>query len=230
MGDEVDVVNALSSAGGSLLAAGTRALAALRSVRKPLHPIGEATEGLIRRWGSDEVTGVAWIDEAGEDEVLVRRSRAIGLPRGMPDIHGVAIRIRGEVEDRDLLFASTGLGRITRFTLTVSRLPRGRPLTTLLPYDTDSGALMLAIDGTGTGPYDLSWARPSGRWHRFGELHLSGGPGSDPDISFDPILRQVPGLRQYPVVRHLREPAYVRARKSRNNPTTAMNEESDHVH
>ena len=37
--------------------------------------------------------GVPWLDEPGEDEVVVRLSRAIGLPGGLPDIHGLAVRI-----------------------------------------------------------------------------------------------------------------------------------------
>ena len=47
--------------------------------------------GRIYRHGLDPGTGVPWIDEPGEDEV-VRLSRAIGL-RGLPDIHGLAVRV-----------------------------------------------------------------------------------------------------------------------------------------
>jgi hypothetical protein len=131
--------------------------------------------------------------------------------------------------DGDILFATTGFGRITRFVLTASRRPRSRPLTTLLPYDTDAGPVLLAAEGVEPGSYDLSWSRPSGEWHLFGVLLLSTTPGDDPEISFDPVQRQIPGLRQYPSVRRLRAPAYLRARRSRadSDPTT---EETHHVH
>lgn len=211
----MDVVKAMCSVGGAILGAATRALAAVRPESKPLHPVGETVLGHVTRWGSAELTGVDWIDKAGEDPVVVRRSRAIGLPRGLPDIQGVAVRI--PAEGGDLLFASTGLGLVTRFILTACRSPRGRPLTTLLPYETDSGALLLAIDGTATAPYALLWARPAGPWHQFGQLHLSTTPSSDSAISFDPVINQIPGLRQYSAVRRLREPAYQRARNSRHH-------------
>jgi hypothetical protein len=220
---------AASSVGGTVLAAATHGVASLRPARKPLHPDGEVVQGRIHRRGSDLPTGVAWIDEEGQDDVVVRRSRAIGLPSSLPDIHGLAVRVPTDVGDGDILFATTGLGRITRFVLTASRQPRRRPLTTLLPYDTDSGALLLAADGVEPGSYDLSWARPSGKWHLFGVLLLSTTRSDDPEISFDPVARQIPGLRQYPSVRRLRAPAYVRARRSRAG-TSPDSEETHHVH
>ena len=219
---------AASAAGGAILAAGTHALASLRPARKPLHPEGEVVRGRIFRRGSDEQTGVAWIDEQGEDDVVVRRSRAIGLPGRLPDIHGLALRVQSDGGTGDILFATTGLGRITRFVLTASRHPRTRPLTTLLPYETDRGPLVLAADGVGSGSYDLSWARGSGEWHQFAVLLLSTVRSDDSDISFDPVRHQIAGLRQYPSVRRLRAPAYLRARRSRAE--TDPTEEIHHVH
>ena len=76
--------------------------------------------GRLVRTGSGEPSGVPWLDAVGEDEVLVRFSRAIGLPRALPDIHGIAMRVPAEDRFGDLLLASTGLGRLTRFVLTAS--------------------------------------------------------------------------------------------------------------
>ena len=216
-------------AGGAVLAAATQGVASLRPARKPLHPDGAVVQGRILRRGSDVPTGVAWIDDEGQDDVVVRRSRAIGLPQSLPDIHGLAIRVHGAGGEGDLLFATTGLGRVTRFMLTASRRPRSRPLTTLLPYDTDSGPVLLAAEGVEPGSYDLSWARPSGEWHLFGVLLMSTTRCDDLEISFDPVRRQIPGLRQYPSVRRLRAPAYLRARRSRAD-TRPTNEETHHVH
>jgi hypothetical protein len=212
-----DLPRAASAAGGALLAGGTRGVASLRQARKPLHPDGELRTGRIHRHGSGVVTGVAWLDEAGQDDVVVRRSRAIGLPLRLPDIHGLALRVFGDDGDGDILFATTGLGRISRFVLTPSRDSRRRPLTTLLPYDTDAGALVLAAVAVGTDSYSLSWARPLGEWHQFGALLLS-GVSEDPGIAFDPVRHQVKGLRQYPSVSRLREPSYLSARRSRTTP------------
>ena len=220
------IPRAAASVGGAFLAAATQAVASLRPARKPLHPDGDVVAGRIYRSGSDEKTGVAWLEEAGEDDVIVRLSRAIGLPRVLPDVHGLAIRVPARRDNAgddtcpaagDLLFATTGRGRVTRFVLTMSRNPRGRPLTTLLPYETDTGPVLLAADGsTGGDTYDLSWARPAGDWNHFAVLRLSTRHSDDTRLSFDPVRRQIPGLRQYPAVTRLREPAYLRARRSRS--------------
>ena len=218
-----------ASAGGVLLAIGTQSVAALRPTRKPLHPDGDVVAGRIYRNGSEEKTGVAWLDEPGQDDVVVRLSRAIGLPNTLPDIHGLAIRVPARRDGHDdgggdILFATTGWGRVTRFVLTMSRNPRGRPLTTLLPYETDTGPILLAADGgIGGDTYDLSWARPSGDWHIFAVLRLSTRHSDDADLSFDPVRREIPGLRQYPAVTRLREPAYHRARRSRSDRISASN-------
>ena len=139
-----------SSAAGLALAGATRAVAAVRTAGKPLHPRGRVVVGRLRRTGAEPPTGVAWLDETGDDEVLVRWSRAVGLPSPLPDIHGLALRVpRDDGGHGDLLFATTGLGRLTRFVLTASGTPYGRPLTTLLPYRTVHGPLLLAAVGTG---------------------------------------------------------------------------------
>lgn len=206
---------AAASAGGGLLAGATRVVATARPAAKPLHPRGEVGPAQLRRSGSDEPTGVSWLDEDGTDEVLVRRSRAIGLPAPLPDIHGLAIRVplAGHAH-ADLLLASTGLGRFTRFTLTGGRRADSRPMTTLLPYRSPTGPLLLAAVPH-AGGFDLSWARPGGTWHRFGELVLAKSSSGDALVSFDPVRNSVPGLDTYDWVRRLREPAYGTARRSR---------------
>lgn len=205
-----------SSAGGALLAAATRSLAAVRPAAKPLHPVGSLVRGRIYRHGLNPGTGVAWLDEAGQDEVLVRLSRAIGLPGGLPDIHGLAVRIPVEGGGHgDLLFASTGWGRLSRFVLTASRSPQGRPMTTLLPYDAPSGPLLLGARADGAETFELSCAPAGGDWRPFADLRFSRTQAGDGPIDFDPVLNRIPGLEQYPSVAALREPSYREARSSR---------------
>lgn len=206
----------MSSVGGALLAGGTRALAAVRPARKPLHPRGIVVRARIYRHGSAVTTGVPWLDDPGEDDVEVRLSRAIGLPSGLPDIHGLAVRLGSGEEAGDILFASTGWGRVSRFVLTPSRDHRGRPLTTLLPYRTDAGAVLLGALAVGAETYELSWAHRGGDWHPFATLRLSTERATDQRTSFDPVRHQVDGLHQYPSVERLREPSYARARRSRS--------------
>ena len=211
---------AAASTGGRLLGAAT-ALIAARPAAKPLHPRGAVARGTLRRFGAEEETGAAWLDGAGDDPVLVRQSRAVGLRAPLPDVFGLAVRVpTGEGHHGDLLFASTGLGRLTRFTLTVARSPYGRPMTTLLPYRTPGGPVLLSavfLDRTTVG---LSWAAGPGSWHPFAELALHDDPEIEDDlaVSFDPVRNVLPGLATYDWVQRLREPAYATARHSRERP------------
>ncbi|MQW74896.1 hypothetical protein GHK92_03340 [Nocardioides sp. dk4132] len=219
-----------AGAGGALLAAATSALSAVRPARKPLHPEGDLRTGRLRRTGSAVRSGVAWIDEPGEDEVVVRLSRAIGLPPRLPDIHGLALRVPTPDGPGDLLFASTGWGRLTRFLLSGGRRLRSRPMTTLLPYDAPAGPVLLGLQAGAAETYELRWARAAGPWHPFAVLHLLPDSSDDGPVSFDPVRHQIPGLRQYDVVRRLREPAYRRARASRADDPSPTTEESPRVH
>jgi hypothetical protein len=210
------LTSGLAATGGRLLSAGTRVLAA-RPAPKPLHPVGTVQNGVLVRHGSAPGTGSAWLDEAGEDRVLVRSSRSLGLPDPLPDVYGLALRApAGPGRHGDLLFASTGLGRLTRFAMVPSRSPQA-PMTTLLPYRTPSGPVQLAAVHGDDGTVALSWARPQGPWTRFAELRLDAEHAGQPDaaVSFDPVLHTLPGLENYEWVRRLREPSYLTARRSR---------------
>ncbi|MDZ5622428.1 hypothetical protein SFC88_16410 [Nocardioides sp. HM23] len=219
-----------ASAAGSVLAGASRAITWSRGSRKPLHPEGDVVTGRLVRTGGDEPAGVPWLDSPGDDEVLVRFSRAIGLPRALPDIHGIAVRI--PVEDRfaDLLLASTGLGRFTRFVLTAGFDVGRRPLTTLLPYRGPYGPVLVAARAA-ADPVDLSdpvdpalsfdllWSRGLGEWVPFARLTVSDAAGPDPAISFDPVRNPLPGLEFYGWVQRLREPAYHAARDASGRAT-----------
>lgn len=210
-------VRAASSAGGQILRAAT-GLVAARPAAKPLHPRGSIVEGTLRRFGGEVETGAAWLDHTGDDHVLVRQSRAVGLPPRVPDIYGLAVRVPSEGgRHGDLLFASTGLGRLTRFTLTLARSPYGRPLTTLLPYRAPAGPVLLSAVYLDERTVALAWAIRSGGWHPFAELTLNKSPANEVDmpLSFDPVQNELPGLETYPWVRRLREPAYTTARRTR---------------
>jgi hypothetical protein len=201
-------IDVLARAAGGLLSSGAAALGAARSQVKPLHPDGVLHHATVTRHGSPARTGVRWLDEAGSDSALVRVSRAIGLPAALPDIHGLAIRVEPEGTPADVLLAGTGLGRLTRYVLTPARTSRGRPLTTLLPYRSPRGALLLAADPESEVRYELGWAGPVGPWTTFGVLELGEPLGDDTRVSFDPVVNLVPGLSHYGWVTRLREPAY----------------------
>jgi hypothetical protein len=140
------------------------------------------------------------------------------MPAPAPDVFGLAIRVPIDgVRHGDLLFATTGLGRLTRFMLTAARSPHGRPMTTLLPYRTPAGALLLSAVFLDEVTIALGWAIGGGPWHPFAELALHEPAVGEADraLSFDPVENELPGLEVYDWVRRLREPAYAGARRSR---------------
>ena len=211
-------VDVPARAGGAVLATGVRALGALRRAPKPFHPRGRVATGVVRRHGGGRPTGVAWLDDMGEEPVLVRFSRAVGLPAPLPDIFGIALRVPGDDGPADLLLATTGSNPLARHLLVPHREGHERTYGSLLPYRSPTGPVVLSAVRTGEGTFDLRWARPAGRWTRFGRLELDGPPGPDEQVSFDPVAHPLPGLTTYGWVRRLREPAYRTARRSSDRP------------
>lgn len=207
------------AAAGSVLGGLSAAAARLRHA-KPLHPTGRAYDARVRRAGTGDRYGAPWLDRPGEDRGLARLSRAVGLPGGVPDVLGLALTFDGPDGVRhDLLLASTGLGALGRFVLRPRRDPFASAYTSLLPYASSRGPLLLAaVPALGhPGPlpaFRLLVARLAGRWREFGSLDLSerAGPDPDPPVRFDPILHPLPGLAYYPALVRLREPAYAAAR------------------
>ncbi len=211
----MDLLERTSAVAGAGLAGATRAVAVLRRAQKPLHPRGELVTAQLRRTGSVPATGVAWLDGSGTDEVLVRRSRAVGWSSLLPDVHGMAVRVPVGEGHGDLLLATTGLGRATRHLL----LPgwgASRPMTTLLPYTSGDGPLLVAARARGTHEYELAHATRGGTWRTFAVLTLATTGGADPLVSFDPVVNSLPGLAFPAWVARLREPAYLTARRSRS--------------
>ena len=209
-----------ATVGGLLLAGAIRGVQLARRTPKPLHPRGSVVAGVVRRHGSERPSGVPWLDEPGEDTVVVRLSRAVGLPGWLPDIHGLALRASLDGRPADLLLASTGLGRATRFLLTASTRLEGRPLTTLLPYRGPRGPLMIGATARGPDQFELLWAEPTGDWVSCATLELSAASAPDAPLSFDPVLNTFPGLENYGWVRRLREPAYGTARRGSDRVTS----------
>lgn len=209
-------VHGASSAGGALLSGATRLLAAVRPAAKPLHPEGRVVQACLYRHGVEPPLGVEFLDTVSTDEVVVRESRAIGLPHQLPDIHGLAIKVtNADGTPGDLLFATTGLGKVTRFVLTFSKSTYGRPLTTLLPYNTEAGPVLLGARASGRHTVELVCSVKDGEWRHFADLRISELDADDQAVSFDPVRNQLPGLDQYGWVSRLRAPSYEEARESR---------------
>ncbi len=190
---------------------------------KPLHPDGGVREARLEREGSGAHTGVPWIDEPGTDHCLVRFSRASGVPAPLPDVHGIALRVpRPDGGHGDVLLATTGTGRLTRFLLVAARETTGAAHTTLIPYRTPTGPLQLAFFPRDEQTFRLAHARPRGAWTPFATLHVRGDASTadDEPISFDPVTNRIPALDVYRWAARLREASYRAARHARHDDRT----------
>jgi hypothetical protein len=222
---ERESVGLAAGAAGSLLGAVFGVVGVLRR-GKPLHPEGIVYDALIRRTGSPVEWRCRWLDESGEDVGAARLSRAIGLPAPVPDIHGLAITFTGDEGERhDLLLATTGLGRWSRFVLVPRSDAYTCPYGSLFSYRSPRGLVLLSAAPLSTrnppeppmaASFRLQVASVTGPWHTFGTLELSAparGLGDDP-LRFDPLVYPLPGLHWPVALERLREPAYAAARRT----------------
>lgn len=210
---------------GAALAGVFGAVGRIRPTDKPLHPRGFQTTGTLHRHGCARSWGVRWLDETGSEPVLVRFSRAVGLPAPLPDILGLTVRVHGSGGDADLLLATTGRGRYSRMAL-VPRRELQTGYGSLMAYRTPTGPAWLLAECQGEGGsapaptprrIRLSLGDSAGSWWEFATIELAApGTAPDPTISFDPVLNPLPGLELYPWERRLREGAYAAARSSRS--------------
>jgi hypothetical protein len=212
-------VSLLSVGAGQALGALFGAVARVRGGPvRALHPRGEVRQAMLRRQPGATRSGVAWLDDVGDERVQVRLSRSVGLPTRLPDILGMAVRVpvAGRREG-DLLLATTGSGSLGRFVLRPARDPLGAAYTTLFPYRTPSGPLLLAAFPVTSAPpvFQLAWARGTGSWNAFATLEI-GTAGVDSARPFDPVGHLVPGLETYDWAARLREPSYAASRRARH--------------
>jgi hypothetical protein len=208
-----------AGAAGAALRGVFAGVSRLRPADKPLHPRGVVLPATVQRTGSSERFEVPWLDEPGREPALVRMSRAAGLPAPLPDVFGLALRIDPDGQLGDLLFSSTGRGRVGRFLLRPGRDATAGTYGTLQPYRTPTGPVLLSATPGAEGEqltFTLAAARPTGPWREFGTVTLASPDGAqDEPVEFDPFLHPVPGLENYEWTRRLREGAYAAARRGR---------------
>ncbi|WP_214404321.1 hypothetical protein [Pseudonocardia lacus] len=210
---------------------------------RAVHSAGVAFDGRLTL-DPDSLFGAAVGAGSGRPAV-VRLSKSIGLPGGLPDLLGVALRVPvGDGDDGqgagllDVLFASTGRHRPAHLALLPSGRWWGGPYSTLLPYRTGGQLVLLGVDAGDaprTAPADPGTAaalvahgpvrmavtelplRDALRRPRVvGELVLeSVRDPAEPAITFDPVLNHLPDLRLARPLTALREWAYTGSRRGR---------------
>lgn len=208
--------------------AGFRRLAGLRSARA-FHPVGRMGSGTLRL--DDAHGALGGVLGTGQHPVRVRLSRGAGLPGRLPDFLGVAVRIEGP-NPVDLLFTTTGRPSALRWLVVPARRWTSRPYSTVLPYRSPGGDVLLALvprrdslsggsveslSDVGPGqPFELDVVegRRLGHWRKVGRLTVE-SVGDDERLAFDPMLHAHPRLRPVRFLSGVREAAYQGSRRGR---------------
>ncbi|GAA5211276.1 phosphodiesterase [Streptomyces thinghirensis] len=206
-----------------------------------LHPHGVLCSGTLTVTGSaDAGWGVPWLDRPGAYRVTVRWSRALGLPRRLPDGLGLAVRVEdadGPDSPLDLLFTSSRPGRFGRHLPLLRPDALTGPYSTLLSYRLGERERVLAafpVPGPGgtaddTLPtlwqeiarrpvrFDLRAAAPGEPWRTFASLSLEAvhPAAATSTVSYDPYAHSLPGLHPTGRLRRLRDAAYAGSRHGR---------------
>ena len=164
---------------------------------RALHPRGVVAEGT---WTVLEPASALGLSLGlGSRPARARLSRGLGLPPPLPDVRGLAVRI-GDDEPLDLLLSTLG-----------------RTYSTLLPYQTPYGRVMIGARRVPVRGRELRFdfaERSNGPWRVVARLDLA-APRGDEAIAFDPYLHAHPELRPTGLLSDIREAAYSGSRRGR---------------
>jgi hypothetical protein len=209
---------------GSVLAAWFGTLSRLRG-KRVVHPEGVVFRGTLRPAG-ERLEGTAL---GTETPVLVRLSRALGLPAALPDLLGLALRVPdafGTGRHQDALLVSCGSSPLGRRVFLPASGFAERPYTTLLPYDFRGERIVLEAqvcdpadpgpslgeldrDGAGSLEYELRAIGPGGHARIVARilLHERLEPTQAESLEFDPTNTGA-GLELAGALNRLRGPSY----------------------
>ncbi|MBY6683360.1 phosphodiesterase [Rhodococcus sp. BP-316] len=200
---------------------------------KLFHPHGKVLTGTLRRTAEGDA-GLP----VGTCEVTVRLSTALGLPRRVPDVAGLALRL--PPTDRadgawDILLASAGREVVTRCVPLPVLAFETASFSTLMPLQFEGGqwwvraravaapplpTLDSIVDAVRARPlvFEFEQAEGTGAYVPLAELTLGSVDQSGGDLSFDPIRRTPDSVRPGPEwLRSLRARAYLDSRRGRSD-------------
>src|SRR3954463_10680255 len=187
---------ALGAAGG--VASGVL-LAAISAVRraKAVHPHGQSFLAEVRiPGGAAAPAGSQLLRTAASHRAIVRFSRSVGLPRPLPDLLGMSIRVLdayGENRHQDFLLVTSADLPVLHHVFLPARDVQQRPYSSSLPYRAGDRAFLIGAcpvpgaprpDGddefdrlaraarTGRLRFDLATASPLGRFDRVASLQI----------------------------------------------------------
>jgi hypothetical protein len=153
-------MNLLSNTIGVTVGGVLAAVAGLRR-GKAVHPHGVVYEGrLVVRGASVTPRGARLLEEPGEHPAIVRFSRSVGVPRPIPDLLGISIRlpnVYGNAQHQDFLLVTSADLPIVHHGFLPATDVQQRPYSSSLPYRSAGGDLFLV----GAVP-DPNSPRPAG--------------------------------------------------------------------
>jgi hypothetical protein len=193
---------------GALLAAGS----ALRR-GKVVHPHGAVFHARLRVPGAAAAPrGAELLSRPAEHRALVRFSRALGLPRALPDLLGMAIRVLdayGEGRHQDLLLTTSADHPLLHHVFLPARDVQQRPYTSSLPFQAgDERFIVGALPGAAEGRFELAVAAPRGRFVAVAELSIGEpAPAALDALLFEP-WKGGGGLQPVGVLNAMRRYAY----------------------
>ncbi|MEV4537500.1 phosphodiesterase [Asanoa sp. NPDC049518] len=195
-----------------------RALARVRGGRA-VHKVGRTFQATLTCFG-DSRSGIPLLDRPGVHPAVVRLSRGAGLPRGWPDVLGVAVRVPdggGAGVDLDLLVSTTvGAAPIAR-SIPLPRRSLASTYTSIAGYPTRRGRRLLAVLPDGPGGFRVCTATRLGRWRVAGRIVLGAPLPAEHDrrLAFDPLMTAVPGVVADGLLWRVRAVAYRESRRGR---------------
>lgn len=174
-------------------------LAALAAVRrgKAFHPEGVVYDARLAIAGDPAAPqGAELLSRRGEHRAIARFSRAVGLPRPIPDLLGLSLRVPdayGTGSHQDFLLVTSADYPLLHHIFLPAVDVQQRPYTSSLPYRAEGDLFLVGavpqagsprLDGrdefdrlqaaasTGRLAFDLAVAPISGRFRPVGSLHI----------------------------------------------------------
>ena len=175
-GQSMTASRALSEA--TSLVAGT-AMAALAAARrgKAVHPHGVVHRARLVVPGVPEAPqGARLLADAGEHEAIVRFSRSIGLPRPLPDLLGLSLRVvdaYGAGAHQDFLLVTSIDAPVLHHVFVPAGRVDQRPYSSSLPYEAGAEEFLVGALPAGTPErFHLAVAPVEGRFRPVAEIRI----------------------------------------------------------
>lgn len=191
-------------------------LAAVARLRggKAVHPKGEVHEARLRSYGSPQAPRAApLLSEPGEHRAIVRFSRSFGVPKPLPDLFGMSIRVldaHGPERHQDLLMVTSVDRPVLHHLFVPVTGTDQRPYSSSLPYRAGGESFIVgALPAGGPSRFQLAVAPLMGRFQPVADLELGERlPESFDAMRFNPIENSGPGFEPVGFLNRMRDPAY----------------------